>query len=63
MVRPTIDLAHNMGPKVVAEGVENQQIRDLIESWGCDYGQGCFVSRPLPSNKLEDWYARKADRV
>lgn len=63
IVRSTIDLAHNMGLMVVAEGIENQQIWDLLESWGCDYGQGYFVSRPLTSTKLEEWYARESERV
>jgi EAL domain-containing protein (putative c-di-GMP-specific phosphodiesterase class I) len=63
IVRSTIDLAHNMGLKVVAEGIENQQIWDLLESWGCDYGQGYFVSRPLPSTALEEWYAEQTERV
>ncbi len=60
IVRSTIDLAHNMGLKVVAEGIETEQIWNLLRAWGCDYGQGYYVSRPLPAADLEAWYQRQA---
>ena len=50
MVRSTIDLAHELGFEVVAEGVENQTIFDLLREMGCDYAQGWHVGRPLPAN-------------
>ena len=44
IVRSTIDLAHNMGLKVVAEGVENQEILDALSELGCDVAQGYLIS-------------------
>jgi diguanylate cyclase (GGDEF)-like protein len=55
IVRSTIDLAHNMGLKVVAEGVENQEILDMLRALGCDLAQGYFISRPLPPDRFEQW--------
>lgn len=49
IVRATIALAHNLGMAVVAEGIETAQQLALLQSYGCDYGQGYFFARPLPS--------------
>lgn len=55
IVRSTIDLAHNMGLKVVAEGVENEGIFDLLRQLGCDMGQGYALSRPLDGPAILKW--------
>ncbi|QHJ01517.1 EAL domain-containing protein [Xylophilus rhododendri] len=55
IVRSTIDLGHNMGLKVVAEGVETQEILDRLRECRCDLAQGWLLSRPMPAAKLEDW--------
>jgi EAL domain-containing protein (putative c-di-GMP-specific phosphodiesterase class I) len=55
IVRSTIDLGHNMGLKVVAEGVENDEILSKLREWKCDMAQGYLLSRPLPAKKLEEW--------
>ncbi len=47
IVRSTIDLAHNLGLKVTAEGVESDAVLCLLTELGCDYAQGNFVSKPL----------------
>jgi len=47
IVRTIIDLGHNLGYKVVAEGVENARAWDLLNSLGCDAAQGFHISRPL----------------
>jgi EAL domain-containing protein (putative c-di-GMP-specific phosphodiesterase class I) len=57
IVRSTIELAHNLGLSVVAEGVESKEIWDHLEMLGCDVGQGYFFSRPLPSDELSRWLA------
>jgi EAL domain-containing protein (putative c-di-GMP-specific phosphodiesterase class I) len=49
IVRSTIDLAHNLGLSVVAEGVENGDILSALNSLGCDEAQGYHVSRPVPA--------------
>ena len=55
IVRSTIDLAHNLGLKVTAEGVETQDIWDTLSILGCDQSQGYFMARPMPAEKLEAW--------
>jgi len=55
IVRSTIDLGHNMGLKVVAEGVENQQVLERLRELGCDLVQGYLLSRPLSPQQLEAW--------
>jgi diguanylate cyclase len=47
VVHSTIELAHNLGLSVVAEGVENQPALDLLTRLGCDTIQGFLISRPL----------------
>jgi EAL domain-containing protein (putative c-di-GMP-specific phosphodiesterase class I) len=39
--------------KVIAEGVETEQQRDLLQKIGCDYGQGYLFSRPIPADQFE----------
>ena len=46
IVRSTIDLAHNLGLKVVAEGVENEEIYDLLRILRCDTAQGFYLAKP-----------------
>ena len=57
IVRSTIDLAHNLGLRVVAEGVENADIWDRLRSFGCDYAQGYHMCRPLSLGELNVWLA------
>jgi diguanylate cyclase (GGDEF)-like protein len=53
IVRSTIDLAHNLGLKVVAEGVDTQEKQDLLEILDCDYLQGYHLGRPMPAEQIE----------
>ena len=55
IVRSTIDLAHNLGLNVTAEGVENRDAWDTLTILGCDVSQGYFMSKPLPADKLMLW--------
>ncbi len=55
IVCSTIDLGHNMGLRVVAEGVETEAVWHLLAQLGCDQGQGFFMSRPIPVAQLPDW--------
>jgi diguanylate cyclase (GGDEF)-like protein len=50
IVRSTIELAHNLGLRVVAEGVESEDAWRQLEALGCDYAQGYYLSRPLPAD-------------
>lgn len=47
IVRATISLAHNLNMRVVAEGIETAEQLQALKSYGCDYGQGYFIARPL----------------
>jgi diguanylate cyclase (GGDEF)-like protein len=55
IVRSTIDLAHNLGLTVVAEGVENAAILDQLRDLQCDEAQGYFVSKPMPAADFPNW--------
>jgi diguanylate cyclase (GGDEF)-like protein len=60
IVRSTIDLAHNLGLKVTAEGVETKGAWDALTSLGCDRSQGYFMGRPMPVEKLKEWLNESA---
>ena len=55
IVRSTIDLAHNLGLSVVAEGVETAKAWKLLAGLNCDEIQGYFVAKPMPADTLADW--------
>jgi diguanylate cyclase (GGDEF)-like protein len=55
IVRSTIDLAHNLGLKVTAEGVENQETWITLSVLGCDQSQGFLMGEPMPVEKLDVW--------
>ncbi len=57
LVRSIIDLAHNLRLKVIAEGVESADVRDLLLQFGCDAAQGHFISRPAPRVAIAKWMA------
>ena len=53
-VKAIIELAHTLGYKVVAEGVETSQEASILAALHCDYAQGYLYSRPLPYNEFEE---------
>ena len=55
IVRSIIDLAHNLGLKVVAEGVETEEVWQSLRSLGCDIGQGYLFSKPASPRDLSRW--------
>jgi diguanylate cyclase (GGDEF)-like protein len=55
IVRSTIDLAHNLGLTVVAEGVEDENVLDALVGYGCDAAQGFHFARPAPADQLTAW--------
>ena len=56
IVRGIIDLAHNLGLTVVAEGVEDLVTMESLTEYGCDAAQGYFFSRPVPGPDLLAWF-------
>ena len=55
IVNATINLAHNLGLGVTAEGVENEQTLIKLKAGGCDVAQGYFICKPKSFNDLNDW--------
>jgi EAL domain-containing protein (putative c-di-GMP-specific phosphodiesterase class I) len=55
IVRSTIDLGHNLGLKVVAEGVEDAPTEALLREYGCDFIQGFHIARPAAAGLLSPW--------
>jgi predicted signal transduction protein with EAL and GGDEF domain len=55
IVQSTVDLGHNLGLEVVAEGVESAEIYNKLAELGCDYAQGYFLSKPLDPDKTTIW--------
>jgi diguanylate cyclase (GGDEF)-like protein len=62
IVRSTIDLSHNLGISVVAEGVEDPETLRRLAALGCDRAQGYHVSRPLPADRFTAW-VRDSDEL
>jgi sensor c-di-GMP phosphodiesterase-like protein len=54
LVKAMVDLAHEFGLEVVAEGVEDVEVTDRLRELGCDIGQGFLWSRPVTSEALPD---------
>jgi diguanylate cyclase (GGDEF)-like protein len=63
IVRSIIDLGHNLGLKVVAEGVESHEIQAVLAKLGCDGAQGYYFSRPLVSRELTAWLKEWQDSL
>jgi diguanylate cyclase (GGDEF)-like protein len=57
LMRAAVDLAHDLGLTVVAEGVEDEETRVRLSALGCDLAQGFFFARPVPAGELESWLA------
>ncbi len=55
IVRSTIDLAHNLGLTVVAEGVENAVVWELLRALDCDEAQGYHMGKPMPASQFHAW--------
>jgi EAL domain-containing protein (putative c-di-GMP-specific phosphodiesterase class I) len=62
IVSSTIELGHNLGLKVVAEGVEEADTLLMLRSLGCDYAQGFLISRPLVAEAVFE-YVREANQI
>jgi EAL domain-containing protein (putative c-di-GMP-specific phosphodiesterase class I)/GGDEF domain-containing protein len=63
VVKSTICMCHEMGFSVVAEGIEDQGALDLLAQWGCDVGQGYFISRPISAADVEVFsFANEIDK-
>ena len=55
IVRSTIELGHNLGLKVVAEGIEREEEMQMLKEFGCDQAQGYLISKALTASDMEAW--------
>ncbi|WP_050478008.1 putative bifunctional diguanylate cyclase/phosphodiesterase [Herbaspirillum rhizosphaerae] len=55
IVKSTIDLGHNLGLRVVAEGLETLAVWHLLKQMGCDQAQGYYMSKPMPGDRFIEW--------
>jgi diguanylate cyclase (GGDEF)-like protein len=62
IVRATIELAHRLGLRVIAEGVETAGCYELLRQMKCDYMQGYYISRPIEADQIASWYGYKIDK-
>ncbi len=67
IVRSIVDLGHNLGLKVCAEGVETEQAMDFLRAIKCDLAQGYYISKPLPPSDamalIETWAPADQDQA
>jgi diguanylate cyclase (GGDEF)-like protein/PAS domain S-box-containing protein len=56
IVKTVIELAHNMGLKVVAEGIETKEQLEVLRKSGCDIAQGYYFSKPVPALEIEELF-------
>ena len=55
IIRAIIDLAHSLGLRTVAEGVEDADTLNRLSALGCDIAQGFYLARPMPAAELGQW--------
>lgn len=60
IVAAIIGLAHTLGLRVVAEGIEGPAQQEFLVRHGCDYGQGFLLGRPVPADEAATWFGRTA---
>ena len=57
IVKAVVDIAHALGMRVVAEGVDSEESLAMVRKLGCEMAQGYLISRPMRSGQLLDWIA------
>lgn len=60
IVRSIVDLAHNMGLRAVAEGVESEEVWQALVNLGCDLAQGFYFAKPMPAQAFLQWLVTTA---
>lgn len=56
IIKATIQMSHGLGLQTVAEGIEDKVSYEMLKSMGCDYAQGYHIARPMPFEKLMNWF-------
>ena len=60
LVQTMIGMAHDLGFRVVAEGIETGEVYRLLKNWNCDEAQGYWMARPMPAEDFVRWYREHA---
>jgi EAL domain-containing protein (putative c-di-GMP-specific phosphodiesterase class I) len=63
LVRSTVDLAHSLGLKITAEGVETDMALSLLAGMGCDLAQGYLIAKPMPLKELLTFLAQETSKA
>ncbi len=63
VVKAIIELAHNIGCSVIAEGIENVNIISILETHNCDLGQGFYIAMPMDENDLKGWIKQYVENI
>jgi len=63
IVRTIIDLGHSLGKNVVAEGIETEEIMQVLAGLGCDIAQGYHINRPVPLDAFIDWLTKQKKTI
>ena len=61
IVRSTIELAHNLGLEVTAEGIETRDVLDMLIDFKCDLAQGFYFGKPMPAEQLLDTLGKRTN--
>lgn len=59
IIKSIVDLGRSLGLLVAAEGVEDQETLDYLNSLGCDLAQSYFISRPMPGDAARNWVEQR----
>lgn len=60
IIAAIIKLGHQFGHRIVAEGVETQEVYELLREWGCDEVQGYWIAKPMAAQEVPGWLAQRA---
>jgi EAL domain-containing protein (putative c-di-GMP-specific phosphodiesterase class I) len=60
IVKSTVELAHNLNMRLIAEGVETEAVLDRLREWDCDLVQGYHLSRPQAADHLTEWLRHRS---
>ena len=60
-MRTIIAMSHDLGYRVVAEGIETEAARDMLAAWQCDEGQGYLLARPMQPAAFAEWFRGQGD--
>lgn len=60
VITAVTELAHSLGMKVTAEGIENHATLQFLQQQGCDIAQGYYIARPMPAAAIDPWLKKRA---